>query len=175
MRLASDMLQDNGIIATYCRRSMTRPKILTQQQKIEIVDALASGIPQSEIAKNIGVSRYTIYRFSQSAEFTELQMRPRELTDRERGIQELEEYRDRRRATAMACQGIAVAGLRKLKERFEEIDPKLLSPRDTVALIRLCANLSESGSNSEAEYLGLDKLVKYFQDQEKEESSRGDY
>lgn len=157
---------------------MTRPSILTPQQKIEIVDSLTSGIPQSEIAKNIGVSRYTIYRFSQSAEFTELQMRDRDdpvRKDRERGIRELAEYRDRRRHSAMACQDIAVAGLRKLRERFEEIDPKLLSPRDTVALIRLCADLSERGSNSEAEYLGLDKLVKYFKDEQKEESSRGDY
>ena len=161
---------------------MSGVRILNYAQQIEVADLFLSGMSQIDIANRFGVSRFTLYRLFNSSAFKQLlsdreavlrAAAIRELSidkDRERGIQELEQYRNRRRQAAIASQVFGISGLQRLKQQFDAMDLSKLSPKDLAALVRAFSSLAQDGSNSEAEYLGLDKLVAYFKSEQSKDS-----
>jgi len=161
---------------------MARPLCLKYPQQVEIADLILDGVTYHEIARQFGVSRATIATLACTSEFKQLlsdreavlkEAAIRELSidkDRERGIQELEQYRNRRKQSAIASQVFGISGLQKLKQYFDAMDLQQLAPKDVAALIRAFSTLVQDGSNSEAEYLGLDKLVAYFKSEQSKDS-----
>lgn len=163
-----------AIIPNNSRFAMARIRVLTYTQQVEIADLLLEGVTKREISNRFEIDPKTLFNLLQTPEFKQLlsdreavlkEAALRELSvdkDRERGIEELEQYRNRRRQAAIASQVFGISALQRLKQQFDSMDLRQLSPKDVAALVRAFSTLVQDGSNSEAEYLGLDKLVAYF-------------
>lgn len=167
-----------AIIPNNSRFAMARIRALTYTQQVEIADLLLKGVTKQDISTRFAIDPKTLFNLLKTLEFKQLlsdreavlrAAAIRELSidkDRERGIQELEQYRNRRRQAAIASQVFGISALQRLKQQFDSMDLRQLSPKDVAALVRAFSSLVQDGSNSEAEYLGLDKLVAYFKSEQ---------
>lgn len=143
------------------------------EQQLSAIALLSQGVSQSEVARQLNVSRKTIGRWSQQEAFkaelerrkqrtTELHQQESDRLQEEQIASFYKDIREYRRACLDAYRSrlaIAVKGLRLLTERINSLTPEEIPPQLLPGMVGAINSLMDSALAGWADTLAIDELI----------------
>lgn len=141
--------------------------------QIKVARLLASGVTQIEAAKACGISRATVYRYSQKKEFIkEVERMQQEeialhnqkaiesqLTIFEDFYQNLQEYKQELLKVHRTQIGLGTNILKKIGDRFNDLPAESFTPKDLPGMLNIANNLLKTGFEGWTELLGVNEIL----------------